>query len=231
MRGNQRKLILVFISLLVVSVLLPSSASARVFAGEINKTIALIPDGYPFGATQTMLTGTSLLSDTNLDMAGKKAVSVTLQAEWLAATPGGRVELDVMSSSPNSLKVADISKLDTGAFLGNIDLSFPTLVTANADATGANKLHDANGGFVNTMVGQVVKNSTDGTTTTVTAFVDSGELTLNDDIFVSGETYILGAIKQETLDISPDAAFLWLRIVNNDSGSVKVIGWLTWTDE
>jgi hypothetical protein len=66
-----------------------------------------------------------------------------------------------------------------------------TVKTSTADATEANKLHDADGGFASGDVGSYVWNSTDSTWTTVTAFVDSGELTLNDDIMASGETYFI----------------------------------------
>jgi len=64
-------------------------------------------------------------------------------------------------------------------------------LTGTADATGANKLHDADGGFEAADVGASVHNTTDDTFTTVAAFVDSGELTLADDIMVNGETYTL----------------------------------------
>lgn len=70
----------------------------------------------------------------------------------------------------------------------------PPYTTPNAgaaDATEAYKLHDADGGFVATDVGKIVHNTTDDTYTEVTAYVDGGELTLRDDIFVSGENYDL----------------------------------------
>jgi len=63
--------------------------------------------------------------------------------------------------------------------------------TGTADATEANKLHDADGGFEASDVGKTVWNTTDNTYTTVTAFVDSGELTLQNDRFVNGEGYKL----------------------------------------
>lgn len=66
-----------------------------------------------------------------------------------------------------------------------------TRKTGVADATEANKLHDADGGFAASDVGAAIWNTTDNTYTTVSAFVDSGELTLADDIMVNGENYIL----------------------------------------
>ncbi|KKM93162.1 hypothetical protein LCGC14_1211260 [marine sediment metagenome] len=70
-------------------------------------------------------------------------------------------------------------------------LPFTTPNSGTADATEANKLHDADGGFATTDVGKTVHNTTDDTYAKVTAFVDSGELTLDGDIFISGENYDL----------------------------------------
>jgi hypothetical protein len=62
--------------------------------------------------------------------------------------------------------------------------------SGTCDATEANKLHDGDQNFQTTCkVGYIVKNTTDDTYTYITAIVDDGELTVNDDIFVSGETY------------------------------------------
>ncbi len=60
-----------------------------------------------------------------------------------------------------------------------------------ADATEANKLHDADGGFTARDVGKWLHNTTDDTWTTVSGFVDSGELDLTDDIMADTEDYIL----------------------------------------
>ena len=68
---------------------------------------------------------------------------------------------------------------------------YTTPNSGTADATEAFKLHDADGGFAATDVAKRVHNTTDDTYTEVTAFVDAGELTLRDDIFVSGENYDL----------------------------------------
>lgn len=65
------------------------------------------------------------------------------------------------------------------------------VVIGTADATQANKLHDADGGFEAGDVGAWIWNTTDDTYTQVTAFVDTGELTLAGDIMASGEGYRL----------------------------------------
>lgn len=66
-----------------------------------------------------------------------------------------------------------------------------TRKVGTADDTEANKLHDADGGFASGDVGAEIWNTTDNTYATVTAFVDSGELTLDADIMVDTETYVL----------------------------------------
>ena len=83
-----------------------------------------------------------------------------------------------------------IACLDTEVFdkRGEFDSA---VKTGTADATEANKLHDADGGFTSSDVGAQVWNTTDNTYAKVTAFVDSGELTLDTDIMVNGEGYKL----------------------------------------
>lgn len=63
--------------------------------------------------------------------------------------------------------------------------------TGAADATQANKLHDADGGFDADDVGKWLWNTTDNTYTTISGFVDSGELDLAGNIMVNGENYII----------------------------------------
>ena len=79
----------------------------------------------------------------------------------------------------------DTEDWDTG---GDMDV---TVRTGVADATEANKLHDADGGFEAGDVGATVWNTTDNTYAIVSAFVDSGELTLDTDIMVDTEGYKL----------------------------------------
>jgi len=67
----------------------------------------------------------------------------------------------------------------------------PAVITGTADAEEANKLHDDSVGFTSSMVGNTVWNTTDDTYTTVSAYVDDGELTLTEDIMADTETYII----------------------------------------
>ena len=64
-----------------------------------------------------------------------------------------------------------------------------SVVSGTADATEASKLHDADGGFTEAIEGATVWNTTNDTYTTVSNYVDSGELDLTDDIMADTETY------------------------------------------
>lgn len=63
--------------------------------------------------------------------------------------------------------------------------------SGTADATETLKLHDADGGFTSADVGKIVYNTTDDTYAKITAFVDSGELTIDTNIMASGEGYVI----------------------------------------
>ena len=80
--------------------------------------------------------------------------------------------------------------LDNEDFDGDTEFD-NSVVSGQADATEDFKLHDADGGFTADMVGWSVYNRDDKTTALVTAFVDSGELTLSNTIMTSGEDYYL----------------------------------------
>lgn len=75
----------------------------------------------------------------------------------------------------------------------NVDISSATAVdSGTADGTTANKLVDSTQNFVTTVsTGQVVKNTTDNTFAIVTAIDSNTQLSLDNDIMVSGETYII----------------------------------------
>ena len=104
--------------------------------------------------------------------------------------PAGGTKLDHQRETV-AVDGADVAKVlgpEDGQTPGNVAaviLSGPT--TGAADATEALKLHDADGGFVAGMVGATITNTDDDTEAEITAFVDSGELTLDTDIFVSGK--------------------------------------------
>lgn len=86
---------------------------------------------------------------------------------------------------------------------------FTTPNSGTADDTEANKLHDADGDFATTDVGKTVHNTTDDTYAEVTAFVDSGELTLNANIFINGENYDLDSF---TYWYTTDSGSTWIEV-------------------
>lgn len=64
-----------------------------------------------------------------------------------------------------------------------------THTSGTADGTAANKLIDSGGDLSLCSVGCIVENTTDTTYTYVTAIDNDTQLSLNDDIFISGEDY------------------------------------------
>jgi len=82
-------------------------------------------------------------------------------------------------------------------------------------STSANKLVDSSGTFINdTSIGDTVLNTTDSTSTTITAIDSNTQLSLASDIFTSGENYEI-----TTADIStprPDRILECNRIYNGN---------------
>lgn len=125
------------------------------------------------------------------------------QADNLGIGRMGRVHMHHVEETPahraSGMVTSSVGTRNLGVTAGRLyeGLSphstspFTTPNSGTADATEANKLHDDDGGFADTDVGKRVKNTTDTTYAFVTAFVDSGELTLDADIFVNGENYDL----------------------------------------
>jgi parallel beta-helix repeat protein len=124
--------------------------------------------------------------------------------------------------------VTDADQDDNGGFYGISVLSncrygkisnnkvFVSHTIGIADATEANKLHDADGGFDSDMVGAVVWNTTDNVKANITAFVDSGELTLDADIFVSGEDYVIASEHFQTKNIYIASGCTDIMVNSND---------------
>ena len=69
----------------------------------------------------------------------------------------------------------------------NFDIS--NWISGTATSTLANHLVDSGGPFTADMVGHRVKNTTDATFTYITAYNSATDVTVQDNIFVSGETY------------------------------------------
>ena len=82
-------------------------------------------------------------------------------------------------------------------------------VSSTATSTVASALVDATAPFVVGDVGKSIYNTTDNTSTTIYAYVGTTQVTLTDDIMVSGEAYVLGVDPQVLLYWSDDQAATW----------------------
>ncbi len=77
-----------------------------------------------------------------------------------------------------------------------------TKTTGTTDATSAGSLLDSTATFTSDMVGQSVRNTTDGTFTIISGFSSSTALTVTDDIFVSGDGYVISGLTSNDIDYS-----------------------------
>lgn len=112
--------------------------------------------------------------------------------QFLAQKPAGGTKLDYQreAEAVTGVDVAKVYGTEDGQADGDVLVVIKSDgTTGTADATEASKLHDADGGFVSGMVGATVTNTTDSTTAVITGIVDSGELNIDTDIFISGEGY------------------------------------------
>ena len=102
------------------------------------------------------------------------------------------IKITAFNLDGNIKDVTEIKNLLTTVGLNLMrDVLLGDAKTGTADATEANKLHDADADFAATDVGKLLYNSTDGTCTIVSGFVDSGELDLTDDIMADTEDYVI----------------------------------------
>ena len=124
-----------------------------------------------------------------MDVAGVEAFKLSsLGILSLPKQSGAQVHQAANQTIPTSLLVPVCH--DTESFDNQNEFDSTVKIGA-ADATEAFKLHDADGGFAAADVGASIWNTTDGTYAIVTAFVDSGELTLDTNIMANGEGYKL----------------------------------------
>jgi len=119
--------------------------------------------------------------------------------EAFLLSPAGELTLDKQSSvyvtasaTPQVIPTNKEVRINFNTEVTDVQNEFNSTTKAGAaDATEANKLHDADGGFAASDVGAWIWNKTDNTYAIVTGFVDSGELDIDTDIMADGENYIL----------------------------------------
>lgn len=125
-----------------------------------------------------------------MDVAGVEAFN--LQSAGILTLAKQSSIVVYLSSADQYIPTNSVTKMRFDAETEDIQSEFDNSeIAGTADATEANKLHDADGGFSASNVGDTVYNTADNTYTTVSGYVDSGELDLTDDIMVNGETYII----------------------------------------
>jgi len=164
------------------------------------------------------------LTDTiDLLTLGYEGVSIYVQPAFIVGALTDELVVEV-HSSPDG--VNDWSGLPLHEFQISGDDAFREAV----DATEALKLHDADGAFTPDVVGKLVKNLTDDTFATITAFVDSGELTLDTDIFTDTEEYSIIDTKPLKIIDYPFVRLAVKRSASTDTidTTIKVRRW-RWT--
>lgn len=89
-------------------------------------------------------------------------------------------------------------KLFNAAIESVVDRMLYPYLTGTTDATEACKLKDADADFAKSLVGKTVNNVTKNTAATIVAFVNSGDLSIDDDIFESGDAYSINLEMSDT---------------------------------
>jgi hypothetical protein len=172
----------------------------RAVVTDINRLVAeLMADDLPWDECILVFPKATKTSDGNHTVIDNAAVSILSSVGYLQIFVCGGDDaliVKIQDSIDNfAADTHDLITFTTANALG-AERKAVTAKSGTADATEASKLHDADGGFEASDVGKTIYNSTDVTYTTVSAFVDSGELTLTDDIMASGEAYTVGAVRR-----------------------------------
>ncbi len=116
---------------------------------------------------------------------------------------GTRIALGTLNTTDGKVDMAfdgSVILIVDGANGYNYSVTYGTffeieeITTGTTDSTSAGKLIDSGAAFTTdgTVVGMAVANDTDGTTTIITAIDSATQLSVLDDIFVSGDDYIVG---------------------------------------
>lgn len=110
----------------------------------------------------------------------------------------------------------------------NSNIPFPSEAESGAaTSTVANKLVDASATFITNQVaiGDIVYNTTDGTSATVTLVESEDRLTMNADIVASGESYIVyNASKLKNYQDANNGCVLYLGDADGDLRVTTITG-------
>ena len=139
--------------------------------------------------------GTAYREDTTLHIHQSDNIGIQstnrAHMHWLEHFLVHRVS-GIVTSSTGTRNLSVTAGVVYAGLTRNATLAFDTSRSGTADADETNKLHDADSDFTAGDVGKEVHNTTDDIYGLVTAYVDSGELTLLGDTFPDGnEAYHL----------------------------------------
>ena len=212
--------------------------TATFVAGDIGRTIRNNTDG----GTATILTIDS-------------STLVTLSSSLFLNDSGDTWELEagpsVLRDTGASFTAALVGRTvrnttestttTVSAFISTTELTLTAGIFDNKDTqvyeveAGSSKLYDSTGAFTAGMIGNVVKNSTTSTSTTVSAFISSEELTLTSGIFdnLEGNSY---TVNNELKRLRDTGATFSSALVNrtirntNDSTTTTVVSFISTTE-
>jgi hypothetical protein len=140
----------------------------------------------------------SVLKNTypRLNTGGAEATFISDGSNWqvineaMGQAPYFRMELADTQLNFTNATWQQVMFDQKGADIGsNIDIS--VWVSGLTTGTVANHVIDSGGAFTVDMIGRRIKNTTDSTYTYITAWTSATDITVRDDIFVSGEGYEL----------------------------------------
>ena len=173
----------------IVELVCAADEIAELFSDKISKTLfdantilAADSDDTPAAVTVAEQRLLGRLTAGNIAALTSDQIHTILGADWARFYARASDAQSIPNSAWTVLLVDTETRDATGEYDADVTIGV-------ADATEANKLHDADGGFDAGMVGAVVWNTTDNTYTTVSGFVDAGELDLTADIMVDTEGY------------------------------------------
>ena len=135
----------------------------------------------------------------------------------------------------------DSTTATVSAFVNSKELTLSSGIFDNKDThnyeveAGPNKLYNTGGGFVSSHVGNLVRNTNDNTTATVSAYVSANELTLSSGIFdnKNGHTYNVhnetGRVRDTSASFSSSDVGRTIR--NNTDNTTATVSSLVSTTE
>jgi hypothetical protein len=164
--------------------------SASFVAGDVGRTVRNNTDGGT--ATISTIDSSTLVTLSSTLFIGDHGDTWELEAgpNYLRDTGASFTSALVGRTVRNT---NDSTTATVASYVSGTELTLSSGIFDNKDThsydieAGASKLYDSTGSFTSSMVGNVVKNSTRSTNTTVSAYISATELTLTSGIFDNKE--------------------------------------------